>query len=106
LKSIWKAIVGLAPKRPSRSLLAHTAPLFEEERNVSGFTLFANRKNPILFHRPRARSALAADDDPGDAIQRQLPDVFEKRFHGEETDRCGRCLKVRDSWETVPTILH
>src|SRR5262249_53942620 len=73
---------------------------------LSNFALCANGKNPLLFHRPRAWSAFAPDDDPRDAIQRELPNVFQKRFHGEETHSSRRCLKVGDSSQTVLAVLH
>jgi hypothetical protein len=46
-----------------------STPLLEEERNLCLEALFPNLADPIRIHRTCVRAALAADDDPVDAVE-------------------------------------
>jgi len=54
-------------EKPPRLLLIGPAPLFEEERNPRVQTLVAQLGHPVLVHRSRVGTGLAADDGPVDA---------------------------------------
>src|SRR5258706_1879774 len=79
--STWRmvevAVIELAPRReqghfipcaaiedPARFLLAHSAPLLEEERRLRASALLSQVPHPQGVHGPCAVPALAANDDP------------------------------------------
>ena len=49
-------------KIPARFMFANPAPLLEEEGDLRDATLISDASNPSRIHRPRARTALSADD--------------------------------------------
>ena len=97
--------MGLASQSSTIHFLAKAAPLFEEKRDVSVFTLLLDRKHPLFFHRPRAWTTLATDYHPRDPIERKDSNVFEEWLDGEEANCGGGILKVGDSRKTVFPVL-
>jgi len=67
----------LTEKRAAGPLLLDTAPLLEEEWYVVLSTLMENRGDPRLKHRTGSMSALAAHDDPVDAIERDGAEILQ-----------------------------
>jgi hypothetical protein len=51
-------------KKSSAGFWPDPAPLFEKERNIERPTLVPNFDDPFFRHRPRSRSAFAADNGP------------------------------------------
>jgi hypothetical protein len=58
-----------------------TAPLFKEERNISGLTLIADRYDPIGSDWPRSRAAFAANDHPRNPVQIDSAYILQKRLY-------------------------
>ena len=60
---------------------APAAPLFEEKGDVLFFALPLDIHDPLRLHQPRLRAGFAANDDPVNAGQIKLAQIFEKRFY-------------------------
>jgi|ERR1700691_5826849 len=105
LEPLGKLIVGFAVQFSARTFLVEPAPLLEEERHVSSYTLVAYGDHPFPFHGSSTSSTLAADYDPVNASQLKPSYVFQQRLDGKETHRCWRRLQIWDSCQTVTLVL-
>lgn len=72
----------MALKQATAALRRAPAPLLEEEGDPCGDTLVAHVDRPCRVHRPRMGAALAADDDPIDAMKVEAADRRYERFDG------------------------
>src|SRR5690606_115832 len=98
-------VVGAAVEEAAGLALLDVAPLLEEEGDLLGAALTADRAHPGLVHRAGAGAALAADDDPVDAGEVELAEVFEERLDGEEADRGRGVVELFDPGQAVLAIL-
>lgn len=74
------------PQDAAGTLLVNASPLLEEERNPRGLALFLDRKHPFLFHRPSTGTAFPTDDHPRYPLERDRPEIFERRFNRQESN--------------------
>src|SRR6516164_11248131 len=88
------------------SLLAHAAPLLEEERHARTSAQVADRDNPFLSHWPCSGSALTANYRPTDTGEVKATKMFQQRFDRQEPNACRSCLQVAYSRQAVLAILH
>ncbi len=98
--------IFLAVELTSELGFREPAPLFEIERKVGGCALIAKRDDPLFLHRTSSGPALAANDDPVDAIEADCPEVFEKRLTGQEAHRDVTLLETLQTRQTVSFVLH
>src|SRR5207302_712285 len=92
----WHVIVSPAVQLPPGLALAYATPLLEEEGHLGLLALAANGLHPLLPHRAGAGTALPADDDPVDALQVELAEVFQEGLDRKEPHRRGCLAKVLD----------
>jgi hypothetical protein len=86
-------------------LFLNAAPLFEEEKGAVLVALFLDTLHPCLEHRPGARAAFAADDDPIDTLEVDSAEVFEEWLDAQEP-HLGFCgSEVLYAWDAVCLIL-
>src|SRR3954471_256604 len=86
-------------------LLAHAAPLLEEERHIDFPTLIADRANPVGLHRPGPRPALAAEDHPADAVEVDRTEVFEQGLDREHPQGRRGGSEMLDARQAVLAVL-
>src|SRR2546427_2315948 len=82
----WHFIVRPPKEQPSRQVFPHTAPLLEEERNLSLPALSEDLLHPLPLHRACTWPRLSADNHPVDPDQRQAGQWPDERFTGQEPD--------------------
>lgn len=75
-------VVGSTVESPASLALPHPSPLLEEERDALGPALALDRRNPSLPHGPCARATFTADNDPTDAAQVQVTEMFQEGLNG------------------------
>ena len=86
-------------------MLPDATPLLEEERHILFSTLTLNVDRPLFSHWSGVGPAFAADYDPVNARQVNLPDVLEQGFDRKEANCRRRCTERVDSREAVPPVL-
>src|SRR5690349_9942465 len=91
-------------QRPAPGFRADSTPLLEEERDVGGQALIADRPDPGRVHRARPGAALPAHDHPIDTGEVERADWPNKRFDGQEPDARGRVPEVADPGELRPVL--
>src|SRR5712691_1641197 len=74
-----------------------SAPLLEEERYPRANALVPDFANPRRIDGAANRPALAADDDPVNAAERQVRDWAEQRLDRQESHSRRDALQVRDT---------
>ncbi len=101
-----EVVVCSAVQHPSGRLLAHAAPLLEEEGHTVFPALSFDIQDPVLLHAPGARTALAAGDHPMDAGQVDGTQVFQKRFQGGEAHDGGGVAQRVEPHQSGRSVLH
>ena len=81
-------------------MLAGPAPLLEEECDIVLDTSVPDISDPIGFHRPRVRSALASNDYPVYALELQIVERADERLAREEPD------SRRNGPQMLDSIIH
>src|SRR5215467_3003058 len=76
----------LAVKGSPARFRRRAAPLFEEERDPRLGALISDCPYPLGPDRTMTGPALAADDYPGDAVERKMGDWAGQGLHREEPD--------------------
>src|ERR1700722_20851233 len=82
--ALRKLVPFAALKHASAGFWGPSAPLLEKERDTCGDTLVAHVDCPRRVHWSRMGAALAADDDPIDAMEVEASDCRNQRFYGQE----------------------
>ena len=91
---IWFLLGQKHEKKPPAGLWPDPAPLFEKERDLSGPALIADFNHPFFGDRPRAGTALSADNGPVDPRQVDFAHGAQQRFERNELHGSLRGVKV------------
>ena len=94
-------VEGPATELSTRLRFADAAPLLEKKWNFYTSTLLADRQDPRLFHRPSARTALAAHDYPVHSLQVQRSKIFQQGLNRQKTNARLRFAEVTDAREPM-----
>jgi hypothetical protein len=73
--------------------------------NAGGVALIANRNDPLSAHRTCPWTALAADDDPIDAIKADRPEVFKQRLTRQKAHCDIAFLEANQARQTMLPVL-
>ena len=100
----WHLIPLLTVEASSSSLGRAASPLFEEECDALPDALIADVAHPMWFDRPVVEPALASDDYPGYAVEREARQRSEQRLEREKPHGRIDSPQVIDAWHIALTL--